>query len=199
MLSCVCMCVCATHRPHIVRFPLSSQKSKVRNGSALKRSPPTPGSQACRLGWACQGSGPGTPSLSGSRWLFSCRWRLKSQSTVQVRVCHGCHVSEGSAGGGVKGGVLCPLVLSVPATRLRHASLKNRPHCLIRIQLYKITLINFHYCSEMGLCCLNPMFFSGTGCLWGDFWALEVGITFLYGKLCCFVLGCSVQPWGKWK
>lgn len=104
----------------------------------------------------------------------------------------------GFGGRGGDGGAVS-LVLSVPATLLLHASLKNRPHCLIRIQLYKITLINFHYCSEMDLCCLSPLFFSGPGWLWGDFWALEVGITFLYGKLCCFVLGCSVQPWGKWK
>lgn len=84
---------------------------------------------------------------------------------------------EGGDGGAVS------LVLSVPATLLLHASLKNRPHCLIRIQLYKITLINFHYCSEMDLCCLSPLFFSGPGWLWGDFWALEVGVTFLYGQL----------------
>ncbi len=55
-----------------VNMPLFSpqQKNKVQSGNALKKSPLTPGSQACHLGWACQASGPGTPSQSGSRWAL---------------------------------------------------------------------------------------------------------------------------------
>lgn len=71
---------------------LSLQRNQVQSGSALKRSPPTPGRRACHLEWGCQGSGPGTPSLSGSRWPCSCKWQLRSPSTVQVRAYHGGHV-----------------------------------------------------------------------------------------------------------
>lgn len=71
---------------------LSLQRNQVQSGSALKRSPPTPGRRACRSEWGCQGSGPGTPSLSGSRWPCSCKWQLRSPSTVQVRAYHGGHV-----------------------------------------------------------------------------------------------------------
>lgn len=74
---------------------MASQRNQVQSGSASKRSRLTPGRQACHLEWGCQGSGPGTPSLSGSRWPCSCKWQPRSPSTVQVRAYHGDHVQRG--------------------------------------------------------------------------------------------------------
>lgn len=74
---------------------MASQRNQVQSGSASKRSRLTPGRQACHLEWGCQGSGPGTPSLSGSRWPCSCKWQPRSPSTVQVRAYHGDHVLRG--------------------------------------------------------------------------------------------------------
>lgn len=73
-------------------FSLLLQRNQVQRGSVLKKSLPTHGRWACHLEWGCQGSGLGTPSLSGSRWPCSCKWQLRSLSTVQVRAYHGGHI-----------------------------------------------------------------------------------------------------------
>ena len=91
----------------LLSFLLSLQRNQVQSGSELKRSLPTPGRRACRLGWGCQGSGPGTPFLSGSRWPCSCKWQLRSPSTVQVRAYHGGHVLCGRVAEEDREGALC--------------------------------------------------------------------------------------------
>lgn len=107
------VCICISQRKKInfaSLLLLSLQRNQVQSGSALKRSPPTPGRRACHLEWGCQGSGLGTPSLSGSRWPCSCKWQLRSPSTVQVRAYHGAHVLCGRAADkerGMGGSFIC--------------------------------------------------------------------------------------------
>lgn len=89
---------------------MASQRNQVQSGSASKKSRLTPGRQACHLEWGCQGSGPGTPSLSGSRWPCSCKWQPRSPSTVQVRAYHGDHVLRGQVVDeqrGMEGSFIC--------------------------------------------------------------------------------------------
>lgn len=173
----VCVFLCCTISLTSLLPCLSLQKSKVRSGSGLKKNPPTPGRRAWRSAWGCQGSGPGTPSPSDSRWPCSCKWQPRSPSTVQVRACHGGHVSSGWVAdeeeGGLGGSCVCgsgcrsevwgcwawtstsvahwPCHTNVPCFIT-----KNRPCLLIRLQLYKITLISFHYSRAVNLCCLHP-------------------------------------------
>ncbi len=64
--------------------------------------------------------------------------------------------SRGSRAGG---GPVASVASTVPAALSRCSSFKHAPQHLIRIQLNKITLINFHYFSEMNLCNLNPLLF----------------------------------------
>lgn len=89
---------------------MASQRNQVQSGSASKKSRLTPGRQACHLEWGCRGSGPGTPSLSGSRWPCSCKWQPRSPSTVQVRAYHGDHVLRGQVVDeqrGMEGSFIC--------------------------------------------------------------------------------------------
>lgn len=70
----------------------------------------------------------------------------------------------------------------VPAALSCCSSFKHTPQHLIRIQLNKITLINFHYFSGMNLCNLNPLLFiSPPGLL------IEQQGTWLY----CLDMNCS--------
>lgn len=117
---------------------LSLQRNQVQSGSALKRSPPTPGRRACRLEWGCQGSGLGTPSLSGSRWPCSCKWQLRSPSTVQVRAYHGGHVFCGRVADkerGMGGSFICRQCLCVYGRALKgglkRERLRRRVDCFV--------------------------------------------------------------------
>ncbi len=56
-------------------------------------------------------------------------------------------------------GPVASVASTVPDALSRYSSFKHTPQHLIRIQLNKITLINFHYFSEMNLCNINPLLF----------------------------------------
>lgn len=143
------LCTCTSVQPNRL-YSFSSlllpvwQRNQVQRGSALKRSRLTPG-RACRLEWGCLGSGPGTLSLSGSRWPCSCKWQLQRPSTVQVRAYHLGHVfcwpvaeKKAASGWSFICSVWCVCGRAVCVSRVKSEPDGGMSHWLLLLFIFKI-------------------------------------------------------------